>query len=63
LIFLPSGTISTKKLPTHRTTVKRNYTTAEIEKSKKTGLIPKDVVNTNTDSPNRQTKKRRIGSK
>jgi len=61
---LPSGTISTKKtLPSHRATVKRNYTTAEIEKSKKTGLIPKDIVNTNTDSPNRQTKKRRVGSK
>lgn len=51
-------------LPKHRTTVKRNYTVAELEKTKKTGLLPKNVVknlsSSSSESSNRQSKKRRI---
>jgi hypothetical protein len=51
--------------PTHRTTLTRNYTSTELEKMKKTGLLPKDILkkdstSSSSSSSSRTRKKRRI---
>lgn len=65
--ILPYKIVNAPIITKNRTTLKRNYTTEELEKTKRTGVIPNDILNkissSSSESSNRQTKKRRMGSK
>jgi hypothetical protein len=56
--------ISTSPMNKNNIPLTRSYTTTELRKTKRTGLIPDDILNkissSSSESSNRQTKKRRI---